>query len=192
MSVRAMVRLVAAGIGLGVVACGLTGCVSVEPADPVRPVAFAPEDYPAVFDAARDALDEWRFTLDRVDAAHGVITTAPKRTAGIATPWDREQSTLGQEVRDLTHQHERVARVSFDPPEAPTSVSVLVTIERVRRPGWRVESDAIRQSTHARDPQARRQGDEPEFREPIGEDRALGLRLLERIRALAGLPEPGA
>tara|TARA_R110000782_G_scaffold175732_1_gene266846 strand:+ start:13459 stop:14076 length:618 start_codon:yes stop_codon:yes gene_type:complete len=144
--------------------------------------------YAGLFDATRRTLAEYRFTLDRVDAARGVITTAPKQTAGLATPWDREQSKPGQRVEDLIHQQERVVRVVFEPPEDPSRVSVEVVVQRVRRPNWRVESDAIRTSTHARDPMALRSGRGAEYREPVSEDRLLAARLLARIRELAGLP----
>ena len=154
---------------------------------PEARVAFEDDRYPAVFDAARDALGGLRFTLDRVDAARGVITTLPKATAGLASPWDREQSSIGDEGRDLMHQHERVVTVVFDPPESPEMVSVDVTIYRVRRPNWRVESDAIRLSTHARNPIARRAGDEPEFREAISADPALASRIAAEIARRAGL-----
>lgn len=147
-----------------------------------------PGSYPALFDATRQALTEYRFTLDRVDAARGVVTTAPKQTAGLATPWDREQSNADQRLQDLVHQQERVVRVVFEPPEEPTRVAVEVVVERVRRPNWRVESDAIRASTHARDPVAARSGVRAEYREPVSEDRLLAARLLARIREIAGLP----
>ena len=150
--------------------------------------AFTPETYPGVFDAARETLAEYRFTLDRVDAARGVITTAPKQTAGLATPWDREQSNLGDEAADLIHQQERTARIIFEPAMAPTSVRVEVVVDRVRRPNWRVEPDAIRFSTFAEDPQAERHGQRGEFRDAVREDRALAARLLARIAERAGLP----
>jgi len=159
---------------------------------PEASVAFDAGDYPAVFSAARDALTDLRFTPDRVDAARGVITTLPKRTAGLATPWDREQTTLGDDGRDFMHQHERVCTVVFEPPEAPTTVSVGVTIYRVRRPNWRVESDAIRRSTHAIDPIAHRAGDGPEFREAISADPALAARIASDIAARAGIANTNA
>lgn len=152
-----------------------------------RASAFEPGAYPQVFDAARDTLAEYRFTLDRVDAARGVITTTPKQTAGLATPWDREQSNTGDEFADLVHQHERTARIIFEPPEAPTGVRVEVVVDRVRRPNWRIETDAIRYSTFAEDPQAIRAGQRSEFRDAFREDRALADRLLARIVERTGL-----
>lgn len=146
-----------------------------------RAAAFEPGDYPRFFDAARETLAEYRFTLDRVDAARGVITTAPKQTAGLATPWDRDQSNLADEASDLIHQHERTARIVFEPADAPTTVRVEVSVDRVRRPNWRIESDAIRSSSYAEDPQAIRAGQRSEFRDAFREDRALADRLLARI-----------
>lgn len=177
---------------LGLALCLTLGACASPPPGARSDAGMTPEAYPAVFDAAREVLTDYRFTLDRVDAARGVITTAPKRTTGLAGPWDREQSTLRQEAQDLLHQHERTARVSFEPADAPTSVTVEVVVERVRRPNWRIESDAIRRSTYARDPLSIREGQRPEFREPIDEDRALAARLMEAIRARAGLPAPEA
>lgn len=175
-------------------ACLLLGaCASVPPGARTEH-AVPPETYPDLFDAARETLAEHRFTLDRVDAARGVITTAPKRTTGLASLWDREQTTLAQNFEDLAHQHERVARVTFEPADNPTRVGVEVVVQRVRRPHWRIETDAIRFSGYATDPIARRAGVPPEFREPIAEDRALAARLMHRILERAGLdpdtPEP--
>lgn len=150
---------------------------------------FATDAYPGVFEAAMETLAELRFVPDRIDAARGVITTYPKQTAGLASPWDREQSSIHDEGRDLLHQHERVCRIVFDPPDAPTTALVEVTILRVRRPGWRVETDAIGLSTHTINPVARREGDEPEFRDPIGSDAALADRISamieERVRPVS-------
>lgn len=174
-------------------ACLLLGACASVPPGARADHAMDPGDYPGLFDAARETLAEHRFTLDRVDAARGVITTAPKRTAGLASPWDREQTTLSQRVEDLAHQHERIARVTFEPADNPTRVDVEVVVQRVRRPHWRVESDAIRLSTHARDPIALRAGQGAEQREPIAEDRDLAARIMHRIleRAGVGTDEPG-
>lgn len=181
-----MVCLLLASLGL------LSGCAAYEPVGPgsgtpEATVPFEPDAYPLVFDAARDALTDLRFTPDRVDAARGVITTLPKRTAGLASPWDREQSSIGDDGRDLLHQHERTVTIVFDPPESPQAVTVEVTIYRVRRPNWRIEADAIRRSTHAENPAARRAGDEPEFREAISSDPVLAARIAADIRNRAGI-----
>src|SRR5204862_8124944 len=71
--------------------------------------------YSKAFDATRDLLRSYHFSLERVDAAAGVITTGYKATAGLATPWDREQSGLSQEFEDLLNQQSRRVRVTFRP-----------------------------------------------------------------------------
>lgn len=165
----------------------LTGCATAPPESARADADFRADDYPALFDAAREVLSDYQFTLDRIDAARGVITTAPKRTAGLATPWDREQSTARQEFEDLAHQHDRVARITFEPADRPTRVAVEVVVHRVHRPNWRIETDALRQSTHAVDPIAVRAGQPGEFREPVAEDRDLARRLMADIHARAGI-----
>ncbi len=168
----------------------LVGCAS-PPTGARADADITPESYPDLFNAARAVLTNYRFTIDRVDAARGVITTHPKRTAGLASPWDREQSSLAQEFEDLVHQQERTARITFEPADAPTRVSVEVVVGRVHRPHWRIETDAIRQSTHARDPLGIRTGQPAEFRETVAEDRALARRIMADIHARAGLPAAG-
>jgi hypothetical protein len=177
-------------IPLRLLACmmplALTACASAPPAGARADASFEAASYPDLFNAAREVLAEYRFTIDRVDAARGVITTYPKRTAGMATPWDREQSSLAQEFEDLAHQQERTARVTFEPLDAPTRVSVQIVLDRVHRPNWRIETDALRQSTHARDLLAIRAGQSTEFREPVTEDLALAQRIMADIQARTG------
>lgn len=178
---RAIVAAVAGLWALWGAGCSTAPAGGVGPGEPAT-VAFA--DYPAAFDAARAVLGEYRFVLDRVDAARGVITTYPKPTAGLATPWDREQSSLAEEGQDLAHQHERVCRVVFEPEGAPERARIEVSVLRTHRPGWRVETDALRLSTHAVDPVARRAGIGAEFAEVVRTDPALERRLAARIGAL--------
>lgn len=151
-----LVGLVGAGGGAG-------GCASDGPS-----TFEVPEGgYPVAFDSAKDMLREMRFDLDRVDARAGVITTRPKASAGFATPWDVEQSTLGQEWSDLLNRHFRVVRIEFTPapgaqraelgsPTAPQPAdsdlrehsgpmraTVRVSLERLSRPGWRPSTASI-------------------------------------------------
>lgn len=72
-------------------------------------------DYDATFEAARDVLAEYRFPLSRVDARAGVITSGPKTTAGLFTPWDTEQSRLSQEWEDTINKQQRRVEVTFTP-----------------------------------------------------------------------------
>src|SRR5262245_10700892 len=86
----------------------LGGCSSPQAAD----ARFEAGQYVVAFEAAKEALRDFDFSLERVDAAGGVITTRSKSTGGLGTPWDREQSTFGQEVEDLMDRQSRVARVT--------------------------------------------------------------------------------
>lgn len=101
--------------GATLVASVLGGCAAQSPD------LFVPaSDYSATFAAARDVLHSYRFTLDRVDARAGVLTTAAKPTAGFFTPWDTEQSTLSQEWEDTINKQQRRVDIVFTP-SAPTS-----------------------------------------------------------------------
>src|SRR5262245_24222130 len=89
----------------------LPGCAARGPTTFTVPAG----EYAKAFDSARDILRGHRFELERIDAQGGVITTQPKSTVGLATPWDREQSTLHQEFDDLFNQQRRVVRITFEP-----------------------------------------------------------------------------
>lgn len=89
------------------------GC-STRPAGGVEFGVQAAE-YERAIEAARDVLLEARFEIDRVDASAGVVTTLPKGTGGLLTPWDAEQTTMQQEWQDATSTHQRRVRVTFEP-----------------------------------------------------------------------------
>lgn len=89
------------------------GCAGRGAGEPT--VVLPPGRYPEAFTVTRDLLIARGFAVERVDARSGVITSTPKRTAGLATPWDREQATFGDEFRDVMNRHRRIVRVSFTP-----------------------------------------------------------------------------
>lgn len=99
------------------VAAGLSGCASKAPTE----LTVDPANYSATFDAARHVLRDAKFDLERVDAREGVITTTAKATAGLATPWDSEQQTAGQEMEDLLQHQQRKVRITFEPAENPAA-----------------------------------------------------------------------
>jgi hypothetical protein len=152
------------------------------------------EENSVVVDAVRETLMDFRFGLDRIDAKRGVITTHPKRSAGLATPWDGEQSSLGQEWEDLLNEQQRVVRVEFGPALAGQggegSLRVTVELLRTHRPYWRVESESVRQSTHARSRDAQGQREAGSSTEIIGLDTRLADRIAQaiddRVRSAAG------
>ena len=150
--------------------------------------------YEETLDVVRGTLRDARFEVDRVDAGAGVVSTYPKSTAGLATPWDGEQMTLGEEVSDLVNQQERVVRVSFASDdgdlrsgEGTLRAQVEVIVYRVRRGGWRVETESISRSTHARDPLAAKRGHPWRFSQAIRRDDAFAAVLADRMRDRLGL-----
>jgi len=148
----------------------------------------ADEQYAAVFDATRLELTRMGFDLERIDAQAGVIETRPKQTAGLATPWDTEQSTLGQEWEDFTNDQRRVVRVTFESaPENPAvrEVRVEATVYRLRVPGRRIETEAVRLSSRSIDEQELASGRAGLYLTPIGRDTRLEARLAAGIEKRA-------
>lgn len=172
--------------------------------------------YAAAFDAARDVLRQHRFTIDRVDAREGVITTAPKPTAGLASPWDREQTSFRDEIADLLHDHQRVVTIRFEPAGAPPPTGreigaqtapaapprdltttdgplraeVTVVLLRLRRGTWRPESESIHLSTFAGDttPAA----PPARFYEPVTRDPRFAAHLADLIADRVATPSDQA
>jgi hypothetical protein len=153
-----------------------------------------PGRYSTVFDAAREVLTGYSFKLDRVDAQLGVITTQPKNTSGLASLWDKEQSTVDQEVEDLLNQHCRVVRITFADegiqrevidPGAPLRARVEVIVYRAQSPGVRAPSRAISMTNVTTDPVAAKQGTGGAFDVPISQDSRLAARLAEAIELRA-------
>lgn len=157
-------------------------------------VEVGASDYERAFDAAREALRDYRFALDRVDANEGVLTTRPKATSGLATPWDREQTAFVDEIEDLAHAHQRRVRISFEraghtPGDDPSPISgapslarVEVVVERVALVGWQPAGKAILHSGFTSDPLAAAAGRPARNEVPIARDDALAARIADRIR----------
>ena len=168
------------------------------------------------FDLARDVLRDEGFILERVDAQGGVITTRPKTTAGLATPWHSDQSTLSQEIDDLASRQQRTVRITFAAPgvtmfddlraattgsTAPGStgstgsaavadgaagsgemtMTVRVILERMSRPGWRVNTTSVRLSTYSIDTDLRDRGVGGQYAVAREDDQDLAERLANEI-----------
>lgn len=198
----------AIGVSILLAAAALGGCAATETAGPAD-FTIAPDRYGAAFDAARETLIDLGFEIDRVDARLGIITSKPKTTAGLASPWDRDQSTIGQEFEDLFNRHFRRAVITFhlsdEPlhlPRRPQTVPgpmpadlrvaaqpivtrVEVVLERHRRPGWRIEPAVLRMSSRAMDPELRRTGMWPTYAVPFSYDPLLAERIAAQIRTAA-------
>ncbi len=160
--------------------------------------------YTKAFDESRDVLASYRFSLERVDAAAGVVATTPKTTAGLATPWDQEQTTFEQDMSDLVNHQQRTVRVTFEAPggegagtpdlrttSGPVHAHVEVVIERTRRPGWRLDTTALRLSSFTHDPELDARGMWPRYTVVVAQDPLLAGRVAADIRKRLGLPEPG-
>lgn len=183
----------------------LPGCAGPDAAP--AEMELAADRYDAAFDAAREVLRDYRFEIDRVDARAGVISTRPKPTAGLATPWDREQQSLRQEWEDFANQQQRVVRIVFEPASArvarergpvpqaapgppradlrtldePLSLRIEAVVERINRPHHRVETEALGASSFATEPALRERGMQPTYAVARDRDRAFEAALLRAI-----------
>jgi len=180
------------------------GCATPRDASPSFTLDAA--RYADAFDATREVLRDFRFELERVDAQSGVVSTAPKPTAGLATPWDAEQTSLAGEVEDFTQSNARSVRVTFEPasPSAPAPsrsqaapgpppadlrraegeliVTVRVVVERTVRPGTRIDPRAIGLTSRAEDPELLARGMWPQFTVAVERDPGLEALLARSIQ----------
>jgi len=166
----------------------LPGCV---PPTGNPELSIAPDEYSKAIAATRDVLRSCRFQVDRVDAAEGGVTTAPKGTSGLATPWDGEQSSFKQELEDLGNSQERRVRVTFDRGTAPNAdakitARVEVVIDRIQRPGWRPTPKSVRHSTITMDPDLAARQMWPEYTVPIRQDAEFASEIARKIERRMG------
>jgi hypothetical protein len=178
---RALIRVV-----IVMLAAVLGGCASPGPTTIDIPAG----GYGRAFDAARRVLADYHFELERVDAAAGVISTRPKTTAGLATPWDTQQSTFEQSVDDLVNRQARSVRITFDPQApgdvreatGPIAARVEVNLERTCRAGWRLDPTAVRLSTFYVDPELQARGLQ-RYSVVIAQDPLLAARIARDVKA---------
>lgn len=162
----------------------LVGCAG-EPRDDAR-FDVPAGAYGAAFDAARDALRDAGYTLERVDAGAGVITTRPRTEPALDAPAGGADSALNAQ--------RSMARVSFAPStgahatdlrahEGALEARVEILVERLQRPGRRIESMTIRRSSSWRDPAWESRGMQPAHVVATGLDEHAAGRLAARIAA---------
>jgi hypothetical protein len=170
---------------------GLAGC-RAPTAD--RSFVVPASRYAEAFDAARDELRRAGYTLERLDAANGEILTEPRTVAGLATPFEAESTSAGQVWQDTLNAQPRTVRVRFRdadsdagaPPSPPPAdgfveAEVEVVLWRIRRPGWRLETESIIESSLWRDPLWPERGVRPGMMVPLRRDDALAAKLTHRI-----------
>jgi len=180
------------------------GCVG--PA-PTNEIAVDAADYTTAFNAAKEAVVDLRFDPDRIDARSGVISSSPKRTAGLLTPWDREQASLADEFSDTLTMARRVIRISFHeadehrripatpnrqaasaPPikdmrkaDKPLVMRVRVDREVIHRAGRRISTASVRRSSYTIDPTLGARGIGGWYAVPVGRDEALEREIAGRV-----------
>ncbi len=169
-------------------ATGLGACQSTASGD--GRFAVADGAYEKTFDAARLVLREQRFTLDRVDAQAGVITTTSQPAAGLIAPWETVQSSAGDEVEDLLHQQARRVRIEFVEMTAgsPAQGVVTVAVERTQSAHVR-PSQIVGLTTQAFDPQAEARGQAGVYTVVVRRDDELAARIARLIEKRAAQPE---
>ena len=157
-------------------------------------------EYDAYFEAAKDALRDQQFDLERVDARAGVMTTRPVSSAGWATPWIRHASTIEQSTNDLIQRNRRIATVRFarvsDETNVPSPVDPVASdlrefegtievsvnvVEQVYRSGRRLAPASIRLTTFTVDPSEDTSGPEQLRTRIVGTDAPLSALLADAI-----------
>lgn len=150
-------------------------------------------EYTRAFEAAKDELRAAGFELERVDARAGVITTRPSASAGLFTPWVRDEQTFGAELDGAANAERRVVTVRFLPAavsdgagdlrdaEAALQGEVEVEVLRLYRPGRTPESASVRLTTQFRDPAWQAAGLQPDVTSVYGDDPDLAAALAGRI-----------
>lgn len=138
---------------LGILCASLLGCARSP--DPATTFTLHDAEYEQTFSAARDVLRDAGFVLDRVDAQRGIITTLPKPSSGLATPWIDHASSPGDAAAATLHRERRIATVRFarstdptiEPDAAPITADVEVLIQRLGAPGRNPEPSSIRMTS---------------------------------------------
>ncbi len=154
---------------------------------------IAAGEYQTAFAAARDVLRDNRFSLERVDAGAGVITT--------------QRSTTMREAVDVIQRRARFVVVSFSRGaseneglgesremsgrdvrdiNSPMAMSVRVVIERIEVPGWQIPPSGVRLATRTSDPEKVAAELEPLYTVAVGEDTELAASLAGQIRRRLG------
>jgi hypothetical protein len=189
----------------------LAGCTA-PPLTTAPELLVEPGQYAAAFEAAKGALVERGYELERVDAREGVITSRPRTSAGLMTPWSSEHTSARQEVEDLVNDQERRVRVTFIPAgggtggdaaggagaaagdlraaPGPTVARVEVAVDRVNHVGQRVEPTSIRLNSRYKDDELVQRQMYPQYAVPWTIDGPVSRALTRAI--LARLPEGAA
>ncbi len=177
-----------------VFAIALAGCQSAPTG--ATSLRIAPGSYSATFQAVKDELRESGFELERIDARSGVITTRPRASAGLATPWVTDESTIEQEFEGLLNRQQRTVTVRFAPTvrDNPTPTAddlrdadtelraqVSVAVERIHRVGLRPSTASVRLSSVTQGWSDETGEESPWTKTVVSDDDQLAARIIRGI-----------
>jgi hypothetical protein len=194
----------------------LAGCAQPDRADATQPITSSPTSFasieipagqgPAAFQAAREILRDEGFTLDRVDAPLGVLTTLPRATEGVGRPWAPKTDSP---LQDLIQNQRRSVRVVLRPAgspapafaaddpnfnllddQRPLAMHITATVERITRPTRRLSPDGVRLLPPAIDPTLDRQGIAGGYSVDLRTDPTTQARLAQLISAALTQGQP--
>lgn len=148
----------------------LTGCASRSSLAPAA-VPISVETRAAVFEAARTALRDCGYRLDRVDSALGVLTTQPTPSGGVPD--------TSMPLQDLLHEQTRTVRIELDDRSGVARVECFVS--RTHTPEVRLSTRAIGLSATTYDPTQAERGTAFRFESPLTRDDAEAQRIARRI-----------
>ena len=181
----------------------VVGCQSAPQAESIEDVAdhlpskhpagfyaFAPEQYPTVFEAAVETLREHGYRIARRDYRFGTITTYPKEAATIAEFWIDDASTYAQRRSDTYNAQQRTVTVTVEQPKDQDrfTLSVKVQVQRLQRPDRylthsaspRISAAYTDTPMHLKD-----RGIDGPYAQDLDRDTSLEQRLLKAIEAAA-------
>ena len=117
-------------------------------------IEIEPGGYADAFARAKEALRETGFTIGRVDARAGIISTEPRASVGYLTPWVGHHEGAREAWLGFANREQRVGTVIFEPADGSAqsdlrtyehaiTARVEVTVERVEHPGRRVDASGV-------------------------------------------------
>jgi len=170
----------------------LGGCAqSPQRSRPLIEYVIESSQYELAFDRAKRVLRDASFSLDRVDAREGIITTKPRPSVGFLTPWVGHHLTENEAWLGVMHREQRVATVRFESIDGASAdlrthtgnlkAHVDVTVERVSEPGRRRDSSGILFSNRSRFTGQASRDDAGLVRVPHRQDTALSESLLAEL-----------
>jgi hypothetical protein len=179
------------------------GCASQKQAPPEpAPVSVTTIDaggYARAFDAARDALREQGFTLDRIDARAGVIQTRPAPSSQLRPMLRSFNDRLRRVSESLAHRHRRIGEARFVAQGADGAgdltqwggsmrLEMRVRVERLHRFDTRVEPVSIRLSSVSSHALSGRSDDSIGV-SYLKDDTYMASRMLESVTRALGTSE---